>query len=41
MVSSKSREYNGERKMRHTITSLRPVDWAKESKRLLEAIGKH
>ena len=41
MVSSKSREFNGERRMRHTLTSLKPVDYAKECRRLLDAICKY
>ena len=41
VVSSKSRDYNGERRMRHTVTSLKPVDYAKETRRLLDAVAKY
>ncbi|GAX77044.1 hypothetical protein CEUSTIGMA_g4491.t1 [Chlamydomonas eustigma] len=40
VVSSKSREYNGERKMRHTVTSLKPVDYVQQCRRLLDTINK-
>ena len=40
-VSSKSREYNGETKMRHTVTSLRPVTPVQDALRLLDLINKY
>ncbi|KAG1661128.1 hypothetical protein FOA52_011858 [Chlamydomonas sp. UWO 241] len=40
-VSSRTRDYNGERKMRHTVMALKPVDYAKESRRLLDLISRY
>ena len=40
VISSKSRDFNGERRMRHTLASLKPVDYPKECRRLLDAISK-
>ena len=41
VLASKSRDYNGERRLRHTVQSVKQVDWAKESKRLVELIGRY
>ena len=38
VVASRTRDYNGERKMRHTVQSLKPVDYVKDCRRLLDAI---
>ena len=38
VIASRTRDYNGERKMRHTVQSLKPIDYAKDCRRLLDAI---
>eukprot|EP00798_Chlamydomonas_sp_ICE-L_P011131 gene11131-18751_t len=40
-VSSKTREYNGEVKMRHTVTAVRPIDFVADSQRFLDLIMKY
>ena len=38
-VSSRSREYQGERKMRYTANSVAPLDYGAENARLVAAIA--
>jgi len=40
-LSSKAREYNGDRKMKHTVVSARPVNPVQDGHRLLEAIQRY
>ncbi|KAL6756722.1 replication protein A 70 kDa DNA-binding subunit [Haematococcus lacustris] len=40
-ISTKSRDYNGERKLRHTVMSVRPVDFVNDAQRLLDVIAKY
>ncbi len=37
-VSTKSREYQGERRMRHTVMGAKPVSYAHEGQRLLALV---
>lgn len=39
-IQSKSREYNGERKMRHSVVSVKQVDYAADAKKLLDIINR-
>ncbi|KAG2486706.1 hypothetical protein HYH03_014635 [Edaphochlamys debaryana] len=41
VVMSKAREYNGERRVRHTAHRVDPVDWAAEGMRLVSLIAKY
>lgn len=41
VIASKAREYNGESKMRHTVHSIKPIDYLKDSRRLLDLIKKY
>ncbi len=38
-VSTKSREYQGQLRMRHTVMNVKPVNYAQEGHRLLSLIG--
>lgn len=40
-LQSRSREYNGELRMRHQVTNARPVDFAADGAKLLELIGRY
>lgn len=40
VVMSKAREYNGERRVRHTAHCVDVMDWVSEGQRLLTLIGK-
>lgn len=40
-TQSRAREYNGERRMRHTVFKCEPVNYAKEGAKLVELIGRY